>query len=739
MAMKTSKILLIILVTTALLYSPRPLSGHVYFKEAIFTYSQHPDFPLEKFAQGELGVLQPTYARSYLYVAYRYLIGTGFDQQEQQAILALWDERLTRRWNSGKAWIVDWHQARNRVPGVGSPPSISAYRRQGYSYYLNYPEDAFRTAVRTLNERIEKFGVNSPEVRDWVQAQDGVFANCSGDETIPAPAKPGMHPLIQADRAYQIAAANFYAGNFDMAGKMFRDIAKDASSSWRQIAPYLVARTLVRKATLGAGPTDMDLLAQAETQLKKVLSDSSLSTMHPAAQRLLNLIRFRLYPNERLHELAQAVLKKNSGKTLKQDLWNYTLLLDKFVGNEEEYEQEIKFEELSGVKRKDDVTNWIFTFQADGKAALEHSLQKWGETSSLPWLVASLSKIDAGHPKLLELLEAAGKVEQDSPAFLSVVFHSIRLMRASERKAEARERLDSLLSKGGLAFPPSSLNLFLAQRLKVARNLDEFLKYAQRVPVGIIYGPDDFGEEIDTDRRVYLDADSTKVLNRNMPLSLLKEAATSKILPDYLRRELALATWVRSVLLDNEVISRELVPILEDLVPELKEFLNAYLVAETTEARKFAAVFLMLKFPGTQPYIDTGLGRQTPLNQIDNYRDNWWCAFDTPAPRRLNPWRSAPIDFLDFLDEGQKAAAKEKWEKLSAIDTAPNYLCLQVIEWAKRKPDDPCVPEALHLAVKSTHFGCTDKETFKFSKQAFQLLHKRYPKSSWARKTKYWY
>jgi hypothetical protein len=49
------------------------------------------------------------------------------------------------------------------------------------------------------------------------------------------------------------------------------------------------------------------------------------------------------------------------------------------------------------------------------------------------------------------------------------------------------------------------------------------------------------------------------------------------------------------------------------------------------------------------------------------------------------------------------------------------------------------VPEALHLAVKSTRFGCTGADTGKFSKVAFDLLHNRYPKSPWAQKTKYWY
>jgi hypothetical protein len=62
-----------------------------------------------------------------------------------------------------------------------------------------------------------------------------------------------------------------------------------------------------------------------------------------------------------------------------------------------------------------------------------------------------------------------------------------------------------------------------------------------------------------------------------------------------------------------------------------------------------------------------------------------------------------------------------------------------VLAWAKRTPNDPRVPEALHLAVRSTRYGCTDTKTTQFSKQAFRVLHKQYPQSSWAQQTRYWY
>jgi hypothetical protein len=77
MATKTLKWMLAVGIVAGLLGN-RPVYGCGPFVErAIFTYTVHPDLPLTGYAQGQLGILQPTYARSYLYVAYRYLIGIG--------------------------------------------------------------------------------------------------------------------------------------------------------------------------------------------------------------------------------------------------------------------------------------------------------------------------------------------------------------------------------------------------------------------------------------------------------------------------------------------------------------------------------------------------------------------------------------------------------------------------------------------------------------------------------------
>ncbi len=749
-------------MVAAIFYSTRPvMSCGPFAARAVFSYEKHPDMPLTRFAAGELGVLQPTYARSYLVVAYRYFTGASLDRDEQKAALAVWDARLSYvSDNTADDWTRQWSEALGKVPGMTAPTNQEVFRSEDrkdyFVNYLNCPQDAFRNATETLNKLIAKYGAASPEVKDFAETQVKVFAVCSEGKAIPEAAPANASPAIKANRNYQIAAANFYAENFDAAEKQFAAIAADSSSPWRLIAPYLVARTLIRKATLNAAQNKVETaaLTQAEGQLNKVLADKNESALHNSARGLLSYARFRLNPEARLAELAVALTKKSAGATLRQDLIDYTLLLDHLAGDGDDSSDTQKtFSTLPKAGREDDVTDWVLLFQVPDREALDYAVKKWEKTNALPWLVASLTKVHAGHPKAAALIDAASKVKPNSPAFASVAYHTLRVIIEAGRKDDARKQLDALLAAQGASLVPSALNAFLALRMKVARNLDELLKYATRAPSAISFDED--GRELPLDKdegsdevknsprlRAAWDADATQVLNEMMPLGVLKEAAMSKTLPAHLRRDLAIATWVRAALLDDEQTATTLAPAVTSLAPELKAEVAAYVAATDAPSKKFAAIYLILKYPGARPAVDSSMGRLTDFSKIDIYRDNWWCAYgqkpatgDDTATKKPKEQISAP----DFLTAEQKAAAAAEWTQLMALGTGPNYLCAQAVKWAALTPADPRAPEALHLAVRSTRYGCTNEQTGKLSKQAYDLLHQKYPKSEWAQKTKYWF
>jgi hypothetical protein len=748
---------LALIVSVSFMLPQRTQACGPFFTDAIFVYSKHPDLPFEKFAAGKLGVLQTGWARSYLVAAYRNLAGINLSETEARAIKGVWDDRLNLGWESNDdQWIKKWTEARKKVPGLAATPEIKAYRNREkpheYESYLNCQQDAFENAEATLNERIKTFGADSPGVKSWVAAQDLVFANCSEGQHIPASASDealNLPPLIRADRAYQIAAANFYATNFDQASRQFDSIAQDKSSPWRDKAGYLAARSLLRKGSLADKEEDgRTALAEAESRLNAILKDNSLNASHHASARLLNLVRLRLHPQEKLHELAHSLAKKDGSADFKQDVWDYTVLLDKYL---EEGDDTAKPKRPDGLT-SDELTDWVVTFQDASPAAATHSMEQWEKTRTLPWLVAAISRASGKQAQADALLSAAAVVDRTSPAFPSVAFHSVRLLIESNRGNEARAMLDKILKGDRSQLSPSALNLLLSQRTSLAQNLEEFLHTAPRVPAGM--SDDSDGRELPEEEsatkdktkgaELFFDLDGANAFNKAMPVALIKDAARSATLAPNLRRDVAQAAFARAALLDDYKTASQAAVLVQEMYPQLKEFLAAYQKADTPDARRFAAAFLSLKVPGLRPYVTAGLGRTTSVEEVDSYRDNWWCT-EPPKPENVpmgedgeDKARARPIPPPEFL-KGAKALAATQFGALQALGAAPNYLCRIAIAWAEKNPADPRAPEALHLAVRSTRFGCTDAETGRWSKAAYDLLHRRYPNTTWAKNTKYWF
>ena len=399
------------------------------------------------------------------------------------------------------------------------------------------------------------------------------------------------------------------------------------------------------------------------------------------------------------------------------------------------------------------MAGWLRNFRGDCRSCVDEAIEKWERTSSTPWLVSALAGMTADHPRAPELIQRGRATDVNSPGYASISYHATRLLLESGARDEARAELDRLLALEPIHSDISSLNLFLSLRMRLAQDLDEFLKYAQRVPVAMGWSMES-GENLsdwrevlneDSDGRPFLGDDAVGVLYQKMPLKLLAEAVSNRILAPHLRRRVALAAWSRAALIGRHELGNALIPTLAELAPELDSHLAEYAGARTDEARALAAAALMLKFPGVSPYVRSGVGRKTPLGEIDNFRENWWCQLGPGQPLIVytdlwftGPERPAP-EFPAFLTEQQKQAARSEAETLFGIPTGPNYLGEQVVKWARNHRDDPRVPEALHRVVKSTRFGCTDPETGGYSQQAFRLLHRRYPDSEWAAKTKYWY
>jgi hypothetical protein len=177
----------------------------------------------------ELGILQPGYARRYLLVAWRTLENRPLTAAEQRAFTP----------SRGPDAVQFWLEERRTLPARHWTNYLAREGRitKTYTYYVNCGDSAFLTAARTLRARRPASGHAAAELAAWAEAQDVVFSNCGRSfedpPAVPAPLGPDASPAARADRAYQIAAAQFYGGRFGEAEAGFDAIAQDASSQWR--------------------------------------------------------------------------------------------------------------------------------------------------------------------------------------------------------------------------------------------------------------------------------------------------------------------------------------------------------------------------------------------------------------------------------------------------------------------------------------------------------------------------
>lgn len=707
-----------------------------------------------RFLSGTLGILQPTYERKALVAAWRTLVGRPLVDAERQAYephaIAVQRPSPMNVWLAARA---DAHapQIRSIVQETWLEPS--------YSYITNCSDSAFLNAATTLRTRIAT--VSSVEAGAWVAAQDLVFSNCERrpkqEPAIPEPLGPGASAAARADRAYQIAAAQFYAGQLTEAEASFSAISRDTTSPWRHIGPYLAARAMIRQGTMGGKDAAGDPAAvpRARKALEAIVADPAQAEMHGSAQRLMQYLDARTDPRAALARAATAISSPQSdGERFADQLDDFRILMDRF------WDGRVPggVAGLDPVRESSDLVDWIVTLNVSSPEVEEHAIERWQATQAPVWLVGALIKVDPGNRLQSTLLEAAAAVPETSPAYLTLAFHRARLLLLTGDPSRARNVLTRALSAPDLS--ASSANALKTARILTARTLDEFLADAVRAPLP------DSGTVTPM-----LDVDAVDVLNEQMPLAMLRSISDGNQLPEADRSELRRTVFARAVLLQDAAAVRQVIPSLVKSSPELRAALERVGAAASEAATVDEARLVVLAHPGLRPFLSAGVARRIdymaggdalkaePLTTVDNLRDNWWCSFE-PKPDPLvtyeteywkrgygrteslsKVFRSKPNepDRLAFLTDVQQRQAASEWMAMQKIDAAPNELGRWANDWVEAHPTDPRAPMILHQVVRATRYGCTNERTGAISRRAFNLLHSRYGATEWAKKTPYWF
>ncbi len=786
----------------------------------VFVQRIHPDHPKE-FAAGKLGVLLSSYPRADLAVAYRYLNGGSLNPEEQKGYQPTYSaaediysgdaaddsqaQSTASAENTEPPGPADlWLKARNGY--APAQPVIHSVREYGMVYsagsilagsYENCQEDGFHVAIATLEKRAQTWGAHSPELADWIEGQDAVFSNCGSGSSVVAdpstkpaivPSSPAAAPasapqLLQQDRAYQIAAAQFYASQFEPARTSFQAIAQDTASPWRGIARYMVARTLIRFAFLsvangpdgGMAKFDPSMMQQAQQQLEAMRNDQVPGVSQHAVEDLLHLVRIRTEPQPRLAEISAALAGPKSDPYYAQDIEDLTWYLnakldsipiradaDDFSFPVEkkkrdprpltEQEKQSGFEgalhDVADLRSISPLIDWLITVQSPSDGARKHAIEEWKRTGHAAWLTAAIMKASSSDAAAPALIEATAHIPPTSPAWPTIEYHRLRLLIDSGHAAAARSELAAVFPRVLATGSESAVNLFTGLRMRTAVSLNDALADAPRKLIEHLSEEQSSLSEclevMKNPKRVYdckkdtspveFSQDTAAVLNSEAPLATLAQAAQSDALSPQLRQSVAIVTWVRAVLLKNEPVAARMLPLLPQKLQQ-----------QAGPGIGFHPLMAILRNPGLRPYLDDGVQRSYSYDFVESFSDNWWCGDWTTVYGEDNE----PIhtESVAFLSPRERESGEQETKSLLTLGSADEYLGSQVVAYAQAHPSDPDVPEALYLALRMIRYGCNRTwewqdpnkpqvdPTASIAYEIGEIMRRRYPTNSWTKKS----
>ncbi len=721
-----------------------------FFTEAVFVVKQ----PASRAAlmDGKLGIVWPEFGTVDTALVYRVLRGPAFAAEEKKQMIVA--ENPNEGQDGSSAGMVSWLAARKQFTGqegegIATDANVPG---QKWQTYLNCLDDAFATAALTLKSRESEYASVKPAVAEWVKGQDAVFSNCSEKGQLPAEAStPGW---LREDRAYQTAAAHFYRAEWPAAEAGFTAIAADKSSPWREVAAYMVARSLVRQGMLSKpdfGAIDEEPMRAAQTQLEKIVQQGGKYA--GAAGELLSFVDLRIAPGTAAAQLGDAIAKPDP--QLHQDLIDLRYAVNR-----------PGFIKHSNEARRSELADWVLTTrqQIGNGDAEAHALERWRATKSAAWLMSAMMSASGPQP---DLMAAAAALPRSSPAWLTVTYHRLRL---TSDDAAVQAEISRLLPEIGKSETASTVNAFELLAQRKLGSLDEFIKLAAIEPAGYTDGMGDSlttaaaissasgtkaptmaGLPVDTGKRFTPEA--AVVLNERLPLETLAAIVQKRAYPKQLQFELAMAVWTRAVLLNKPEVARTLAPALIEGEPGWRPWLTAHDEAKTDDDRRAAALLALMRFPSVRPYVNAGAGREDGFVGYSGYRDNWWCAGMGEDPRGANSYsgsynyqagpdgdaqaagQTKPAEVWPaFVTAAMKSQAKEENTALAKIGDAPQYFGSQALAWVKAHPGDPRGAELLGFAFRAMRNGCNLEQSAGLRHEVFNTLHAKYGQSEWARK-----
>jgi hypothetical protein len=739
---------------------------------------------LNAFYDGRVGVVMAQSPRAHLFMAWRLLHGLPVGAAAGAGLsIPCCNSPDQDTWDQSQTWTA----ARVAVTGVAALPEMIQPDRPiaNDATAPNCFGEAFAEAASTLQNRIQSYGAASPWVKAWVDGQDAVFKGCGASGVAMPALDPAAPAWLKADRAYQAAALALYQGDNAGAAADFAAIGRDAQSPWRPMALYLTARALLRQALATKTP---QAFADAHRAIAALAAAPAGTFAQGQAASMTMIVNERETPAK----IAAALNAELSGPSLREDA---AVDFRDYVDLNEKVAQPPR------------ILDWIATMKAKTRGApaldpdaqgaaitasqnrvvaycLAHAQAQWAATHDPVWLIAAMSLAGPSDPAAPALVKAAASVPATSPVAVSLAYNTVRLTLASAPQDQTRAVLDAILARHDLSV--SDRNLFTAERMQVAESPAVFARLALRPRVcaddtgadGCVRGQ--FNDEqqqsniYDAAGKVGLGPDARALIDR-LPLAQRAALVSDPTVPAALRLDIALTSWTRAVLMQDNAQIDALALKLQTLAPQLASDWARVVKTPAGPDKRFAEFFIFAQVPG----MATDLESYTrPVGKIADYQGAWYDWMILPAgstkgdsaPPCLDAytpdgscdattdtsdatlWAASDVVCLTYCGQGafplrrpdfaaavvDRAALERKAmaQPYQDGDTLGASVWEEVLTYASAHPADTRSPEALYWLVHITRYGHSHNH---LSHKAFDLLHQRYPNSTWAKQTKYYY
>ena len=722
----------------------------------VTAYALNPE-DIGALSEGHLGILKGAAPSAVLYIDWRLLHGWTVGTAAGTSLATPCCGSLTDR-------SFAWAEERNKIPGVSKDVFFVSADRPGPDY-TSVPTcfaDAFDTAVKTLDDRMTRYGATSPAVRAWVAAQDAVFQACSKPGVTLPPAPADAPAWLIADRAYQTAAIALYDGRLAEAEAAFAAIGRDPRSPWQPNALYLQTRVIQRAALLHPGATGF---ARAHAALDTLAATPVGTYGRGEVGRMREVLEY--------HEHPRALLTRLAGEL------NDPVPTPDIA---------VKFKDYMSLARDGAVApeaaDWIHTVHAKDRAAgLAHAQARLAATHSTAWLVAALSLAMPDDPDAAALSRAADAITPADPAWLTAQYHLIRLTSGRAGAQAVRTRSDAVLAQADLT--RSDRNIFSAIRTQVATGLDDVVRFGLRRPYctatdgSCIMGNWAGGDGLLGKRGplfVGWGGDARAIIDR-LPMAPRIRLASDARIPTELRLDIALTSFARAVQLQDDAAVDALAGMLVRLLPQVATDWRTIGQTRPGADKRFAEFFLMAKIPTLRTDLASYV---RPEGTIDRDFGGYWIPWMIVAPgvaagpRPFPPdraylpqesWEEGgdpatggsppppdltcltqcgagtfPLRMPPFSEPLLASAMHERRSFLVAtaanLPSGATSVWDEALAYVRARPRDPRAAEMLYRLIRVARWGGNHDHV---GRRAFTLLHARYPGSTWARRSPFFY